>query len=408
MAKTYFYKAKSQEGRLLTGTLLADTEKAVARYIQGQGCFVLQIKEQGSASQLIGDFLGKWYTVKTKDIAAVCRQLSTMMDAGVPLVTCLSIIIDQANNAQLKTALQNVYKKVKEGEAFSLALAEHPSVFPVMMVKMVEAGEIGGVLDEVLGRLAMHFEKEHKLNEKIKSAMLYPAVVTVMAVLSIIFLVTFVLPAFMTMFENMKVELPWPTRLLAAISNLVEAQWPLFLLLGVITGAGGKLALNRSEFRKVWEQVVMLIPVIGQLVHKVAVARFCRILSTLLRSGVPIILALDVVKKVVDNLNMMECITASQQKLKEGVSLAAALAASHVFRPMVIQMVAVGEESGTVDKMLGKIADYYESEIDETVTRLGGIIEPAVVGILGIVIGFIVCAVVLPLFDIMANVGSAM
>lgn len=408
MAKTYFYKAKNQSGSILTGTLLADTEKAVARYIQGQGCFVLQIKEQISASELLGDFLEKWYAVKNKDIAVICRQLSTMLNAGVPLVTCLSIMIDQTNNTRIKTALQNVYIKVKEGEAFSLALAEHPGVFPVMLVKMVEAGEIGGVLDEVLGRLATHFEKEHKLNEKIKSAMLYPTVVMAIAVLSISFIVTFVLPTFMTMFENMKVELPWPTRLLAAVSNLIEAYWPFLLLLGVITGASGKLVLRRSEFRKVWEQVVMLTPVVGQLVHKVAVARFCRILSTLLRGGVPIILALDVVKKVVDNLNMMECITASQQKLKAGVSLAAALAASQVFRPMVIQMVAVGEESGTVDKMLGKIADYYESEIDETVTRLGGIIEPIVVGILGIVIGFIVCAVILPLFDIMANVGAAM
>lgn len=408
MAKTYFYKAKNQEGRLLTGTLLADTEKAVARYIQGQGCFVLQIKEQAGTSELIGDFLGKWHTVKTKDVAVVCRQLSTMMDAGLPLVTCLSIIIDQTNNARIKTALQNVYKKVKEGEAFSLALAEHPGVFPVMLVKMVEAGEIGGVLDEVLGRSAMHFEKEHKLNEKIRSAMLYPAVVMVMAVLSIIFIITFVLPTFMTMFENMNVELPWPTRLLSATGNLVRAQWPLFLLLGVITGACGKLVLNRSEFRKIWEQVVLYSPIVGQLVYKVAVARFCRILSTLLRGGVPIILALDVVKKVVDNLSMMEGISSSQQKLKAGMSLAAALGASRVFRPMVIQMVAVGEESGTVDKMLGKIADYYESEIDETVTRLGSIIEPAVVGILGIVIGFIVSAVILPLFDIMANVGAAM
>jgi type IV pilus assembly protein PilC len=408
MARTYFYKAKNQAGQLLTGTLLADTEKAAARYIQGQGCFVLQIKEQGSASERVGDFLGKWHTAKSKDIAVVCRQLSTMIDAGLPLVTCLSIIIEQANNARVKMALQNVYKKVKEGEAFSLALAEHPGVFPVMMVKMVEAGELGGVLDEVLVRLAMHFEKEHKLNEKKKSAMLYPAVVMVMALLSITFIVTFVLPSFMTMFENLKVELPWPTRLLAAASNLVQAQWPLLLTLSVITGAGGKLALNRPEFRKVWEQAVLFIPIVGQLVHKVAVARFCRILSTLLRGGVPIILALDVVKKVIDNLSMMECMTKSQQKLKEGMTLAAALAASQVFMPMVIQMVAVGEESGAVDKMLEKVADYYESEIDETVTRLSGIIEPVVVGILGIVIGFIVSAVVLPLFDIMASVGAGM
>ncbi len=408
MAKTYLYKAKNQTGQLLTGSLLADNEKTVALHIRGKGCFVLQIKEQRKASDFIGTILGKWNTVSIKDIAVVCRLLSTMLDAGLSLVICLGLIIDQTNNNHIRTALQNVYIKVKEGEAFSQALAEHPRVFPVMMVNMVEAGEIGGVLDEVLQRLATHFEKEHKLNEKIKSAMTYPAVVIVMAVLAIIFIVIFVLPAFLNMFDSMKVELPWSTRVLLALHDFFRDYWPILLLVVGGTSIWSKIVFAQPTIRKTWERIILRIPVVGQLVRKVAIARFSRILSTLIRSGVPLITALDVVNKVIDNLSMMEAITNSQERLKEGASLAVTLASSQVFTPMVIQMVAIGEESGTVDKLLEKVADYYETEVDDTISRLSSIIEPVIVGILGILIGYIVISVVLPLFDIMINIGNIM
>lgn len=408
MAKTYLYKAKNQTGQLLTGSLLADNEKMVALHIRGKGCFVLQIKEQRKASDFIGAILEKWNIVRIRDIAVVCRLLSTMLDAGLSLVICLGLLIDQTKNNHVRTALQNVYIKVKAGEAFSRALAEHPRVFPAMMVNMVEAGEIGGVLDEVLQRLATHFEKEHKLNEKIKSAMTYPLIVILMAVLAIVFIVTFVLPAFMNMFVSMKVELPWSTRVLLALHDFFEDYWPMLLIVAGGTSIWGKVVFAQPTIRKTWERIVLMIPVVGQLVRKVAIARFSRILSTLIRSGVPLITALDVVNKVIDNLSMMEAITNSQERLKEGASLAVTLASSQVFTPMVIQMVAIGEESGTVDKLLEKVADYYESEVDDTVSRLSSIIEPVIVGILGILIGYIVISVVLPLFDIMINAGNIM
>jgi type IV pilus assembly protein PilC len=406
MAKNFYYKAKDYKGQLHTGNLLADNEKAVALHIQAKGYFVLQIKEQSNIDSTFYVLLKRWHTAKLKDVAIVCRQLSTMVDAGLSLITCLSILIEQTDNGRIRAALQSVYIKVKEGETLSQALAEHPHIFPVIMVNMVEAGEVGGVLDEVLMRLATYFEKEHRLNEKIKSALTYPVVVMVVAVLALTFIITFVLPSFITFFINMKVEVPWATRILLTISNLLNGYWPLLLLIIAVIGAGSKMVFVQPAICKAWEQTVLSIPIVGQLVRKVAIARFCRILSTLLRGGVPLITALDVVKKVVNNLNMMESMTNAQQKLQEGVTLATTLASSQVFTPMVIQMVAVGEESGTVDKLLEKVADFYESEIDDTLSRLSSIIEPVIVGVLGIVIGFIVIAVVLPLFDVIANAGN--
>lgn len=326
----------------------------------------------------------------------------------MPLLTCLKIVIDQSENAYIKTVLQSVYENVQAGETFSWALAQHRHVFPAIMINMVEAGELGGVLATVLERLAIHFEKEHKLGEKIKSAMTYPAVVITMAVLAVIFIFIFVLPVFIAVFVDMKVELPWPTRMLLLVSEFLQDYW-LFLLIGIIgVSLFGKLALTRPDIGRIRDKVVLAIPLVGKLVQKVAIARFSRTLSTLIRGGVPIIAALDVVKKVIDNLSMMEAVTVAQANLKAGITLAETLAASRVFTPMVIQMVAIGEESGAIDKMLEKVADYYESEVDDIVTRMSSIMEPVIVGILGVFIGFIVIAIILPMFDIIANVGSSM
>lgn len=408
MVKNYTYKAKDRKGNLITGTLLADSENAVALHIRKKDCFVLQIKEKNTGNNLYAVVRRQLSTVKIKDLALICRQLATMIEAGLPLLTCIGIVIDQSENACSKTALQSVYKNVKEGETFSRALAQHRHVFPAIMINMVEAGEIGGALATVLERLAVHFEKEHKLSERIKSAMTYPAVVITMAILAVIFIFTFVLPVFITVFVDMKVELPWPTRILLLVSDFLQDDW-LFLLIGSIgIGLLGKLALTRPDIGRIRDKMVLALPIVGKLVQKVAIARFSRTLSTLIRGGVPIIAALEVVKKVIDNLRMIEAVTVAQANLKAGITLAETLAASRVFTPMVIQMVAIGEESGAIDKMLEKVADYYESEVDDMVARMSSIIEPVIVGILGVFIGFIVIAIILPMFDIIASVGSSM
>jgi type IV pilus assembly protein PilC len=329
-----------------------------------------------------------------------------MINAGLPLIASLDVLIAQTNNRRMKKALQNVYKKVKEGETLSRSLGDYPTIFPNLMVNMVEVGEVGGLLDDVLNRLANHFEKEHKLNEKIKSALTYPTVVSAMASVSVVFILTFVLPTFVQMFDNLKMELPLLTRILLATSNILH-KYALFLIAFIVVGTYGiRIAYQRESSRKMIDKLILSIPVVGMLSRKIGIARFSRTLSTLLHGGVPIITALDVVKKTTGNLSIMEALEQAQAGIKEGMALASTLAQSKVFTPMVIQMVSIGEESGALDKMLEKIADFYESDVDDIVGRLSSIIEPVIIGTLGIVIGLIVISIMIPIFDIITNPGD--
>lgn len=405
MSTTFTYKAKDRTGQLLTGSILADSEAAVASNIREKGYFVTQIKKKSSTNS-VERLLESLHRVGIKDLAVVCRQFSTMVDAGLSLVACLNILIEQCSNPRLKAALQDVYKKVKEGETLSRALSDHANIFPAIMINMIEAGEVGGVLDDVLGRLATHFEKEHKLNEKVKSAMTYPAVVLTMAFLVVIFILTFVLPTFMQMFIGMKMELPLPTKILLALSAFLR-EYALLLVIGfLLFSIGLAIAIKKPKIKKLIDELILKLPIFGVLARKIAIARFSRTLSTLVRGGVPILSALEVVKKTMGNLSMTDALGKAQANVKEGISLAQTLGSSKVFTPMVIQMVAIGEESGSLDKMLEKVADFYESDVDDMVGRLSSIMEPLIVGILGVVIGFIVISVVIPLFDVITNVGN--
>ncbi len=405
MAKTFAYKAKDRNGEVLTGSILAENESAVAIHIREKGYFITQIKEEGGVSSF-NAFMDNLRSISLKEISIVCRLFATMIDAGLPLVSSLNVLIEQTDNPRIKKALQDVYKKVKEGETLSRSLGDHPSIFPSLMVNMVEAGEVGGVLDTVLNRLASHFEKEHKMNEKIKSAMTYPAVVSVMAMLSVVFILTFVLPTFVQMFDNMKMELPLLTRLLLAISSVLRSYAPILVALTVAGAYGLKIAYQREQTRQAIDTLALEIPVVGMLSRKVGIARFSRTLSTLLHGGVPIITALEVVQKTIGNHSMMKALEQAQSGIKEGMGLASTLAQSKVFTPMVVQMVSIGEESGALDKMLEKIADFYESDVDDMVSRLSSIIEPVIIGVLGVVIGLIVIAIMVPMFDVITNAGG--
>lgn len=405
MAKSFAYKAKDRSGQVLTGSILADNEQAVAIHIREKGYFITQITEQGGTSSVTA-FMDHFKSLSLKEISILCRVFSTMIDAGLPLISCLDVLIEQTDNQRIKKALQDVYIKVKEGETLSHSLGDHPRIFPELMVNMVEAGEVGGVLDDVLGRLASHYEKEHKMNEKIKSAMTYPMVVSSMAVIVVVFILTFVLPTFVQIFAGMNKELPLLTRILLDISGFLRNYAP-FLLVGVIaSGYGLKVAYRREDTRKIIDSLTLRIPVVGMLSRKIGIARFSRTLSTLLNGGVPIITALEVVQKTIGNLSMMVALQQAQSGIKEGVSLATTLAQSKVFTPMVIQMVSIGEESGALDKMLEKIADFYESDVDDVVSRLSSIIEPVIIGVLGIVIGVIVVAIMVPVFDVITSTGN--
>ena len=402
MTKTYSYKARDYTGQLLSGTITAESEAAVAAYIRDKGYFVTQIKVQKSANSF-RTLLTSLQRVSSKELAVFCRLFSTMVDAGLSLVTCLSILIEQTYNRKLKAALQVIYKKVQEGESLSKAMNEYPAVFPEIMINMVEAGEVGGVLDEVLCRLATHFEKEHKLNERVKSAMVYPAVVISMALLSVSFILMFVLPTFMKMFENMNIEVPLPTRILLALSGLLTNYGIWLVVILAVGGYGLVLLVRQPKNRLVLDQLLFVLPIFGLLGRKVAIARFSRTLSTLVRGGVPIIAAIEVVKKTAGNLSMTRALTTAQASICEGRGLAAPLGASNVFTPMVVQMVAIGEETGELDKMLEKIADFYDSDVEDMINRLSSMLEPILIGVLGVIIGFIVISVMLPMFDVLTN-----
>jgi type IV pilus assembly protein PilC len=402
VAKTYAYKAKDRTGQALSGTLIAESETAAAAYVRNQGYYITQLKEERRQWQL-QEFLASLTPVKGKDLAVFCRQFATMMDAGLSMIACLNILIVQTYSSRLKTALQQVLKKVQEGETLSRALEGHPAVFPEMMISMIGAGEVGGVLDVVLNRLAIHFEKEHKLNEKVKSAMTYPIVVICMAGLSLTFILTFVLPTFVQMFDSMKVELPWLTRMLLEFSRFLREYAFVLVPVAVLKIIGAKMLLAKPEVRKKVDPLLLKLPVFGMLSRKIAIARFSRTLSTLVRGGVPIISALEVVKKTTANTAMIQALSSSQESIKEGLGLSSPLGASQIFTPMVVQMVAVGEETGELDKMLDKVADFYESDVDDMVSRLSSMLEPILIGVMGVVIGIIIISVVLPMFDVITN-----
>ena len=290
MAKTYVYTAKDYAGQVQTGSILAENEKAVAIHIREKGYFITKIKEEGSSTSF-SSLLDSLKSISLKEISIFCRLFSTMVDAGLPLVSCLNVLIEQTDNKRMKKALQDVYKKVKEGETLSRSLGDHPRIFPELMINMVEAGEVGGVLDDVLGRLASHFEKEHKMNEKIKSAMTYPTVVSGMAILVVVFILTFVLPTFVQMFSNMNKELPLLTRILLGISDILR-NYGLFVGIAIVGGGYGlKVAYQRDDVRKIIDGLTLSIPIVGILSRKIGIARFSRTLSTLLNGGVPIITA---------------------------------------------------------------------------------------------------------------------
>lgn len=407
MAKQFEYRARDMSGQLFTGLILADDEAGVAGHIRNRGLFVTYIKEAKSA-QDIGVWLQNLKKVTTKDLSIFCRQFATMLEAGLPILTCLAILTEQTENPRLKESLRKVYKDVQEGTGLARALEEWSDIYPDIMTSMIAAGELGGVMDVVMQRLAVHFEKEHRLNEKVKAAMTYPAVVMSMAVVVVIFVLTFILPTFVGMFQSMKVELPLLTRALLATSDFLKRNWLLLLTALVGIAVWLRFVLTKPGPQLIRDQIILNLPVFGQLVRKVAVARFTRTLASLIRGGVPLLSALEVVKNSTGNRVVSQTLSESQASIREGDELSSRLGASRIFPPMVVQMVAVGEAAGELDKMLDKVADFYEDDAEDIVNRLSSLLEPFLIGFLGIVIGTIIIAILLPMFDVIGNINKVM
>ncbi|HBS60043.1 MAG TPA: type II secretion system F family protein [Firmicutes bacterium] len=399
MMQTYEFRARDRSGLPQQGVITADSPRAVAAVLRGKGYYITSIKEQ--QRNLWQREITLWEKpVTTADLALFTRQFSVMIDAGLTILSVLTVLVEQTENKRLKTATQAVLNDVQGGESLALAMGKHPTVFPVIMVSLVEAGELGGVLNAVMERLATQLEKEHKLVSKVKGAMTYPAAVLVIAALVVSGIVTFVLPTFEQLFRSAKVELPLFTQLLLGFSRLFRQHYLLIFLLaaGGICGVSRLLALPRLQPRV--DALKLKLPVWGDISKKMAVARFSRTLATLLRGGVNILPALDVVKKVTGNQVLAETVTKAQTSIKEGHGLAPQLLYAGVFPRMAVRMIAIGEETGEIDRMLEKIADFFEAEVEDKLYNFSKLVEPFLVVCLAAIIGVIVVSIMLPVFEI--------
>jgi len=393
--------AKTRTGEEKSGEMEAYDVESVNVRLRQMGLQPVKVKKKPLEINIKIPGMGG---VTPKDLVIFTRQFSTMIDAGLPLVQGLDILAVQNPNPEFRKVLLEVKERVESGATFADALSHHPKVFDQLYVQLVAAGELGGILDTILQRLAVYIEKAEKLKGKVKSAMVYPSIVIVVAVGCIAILLLFVTPTFEKMFKDFGGTLPGPTQLIIDLSNWMQgAIW--YILAVVITGyIAFNRALKTSKGRDLFDRFMLKIPVIGDLLRKVAVARFTRTLGTMLSSGVSILDALDVTAKTAGNTVIEKAILHTRAKISEGKTIVEPLSETGVFPPMVVQMIGVGEATGAMDAMLGKIADFYDDEVDASVAALTSMIEPVLMVGLGGVVGFFLIAMYLPIFSMAENI----
>jgi len=393
------YKGKTLAGAAVQGSLKAKSKADLERVLRQNRILVSNISKKAPELNLkIGT------GVKKVDISRFTRQFATMIGAGLPMVQCLDILQSQMENRELARIVNEVKEGVSGGATLSEALARHPKVFDPLYSNMVEAGEVGGALDTILVRLAVYREKSDQLVRKVKGAMVYPSVVAFVAVAVTVGMLTFIVPTFVKMFGGLGADLPAPTKVIIAVSDFLRGNF-LYLTVGTIGLFAGLMYWKKTPAGALqWDKILLRSPVLGNLVRKSSVARFTRTLGTLLSSGVSIIDAMEITAKTAGNQVIANAINKSVLAIAEGDTITGPLKESGVFPPMVTQMISVGEKTGGLDEMLNKIADFYDEEVDEAVSALTSVIEPIIIVFMGVVIGGIMIAMYLPMFDIMGKI----
>lgn len=396
------YSGRTRSGIVQKGEIEANDRNAAVAVLRQRQILVTSIKARPKDIEIkIPGLSGK---VSEKDIVVFTRQLSTMIDAGLPLVQCLDILSRQATNKQFASTLGQIKTDVESGDTFADALRKHPKVFTEFYTNMVEAGEAGGILDTILMRLAVYLEKARALKGKVKSAMVYPAAIVGIAILVVIFLMMFVIPVFAEMFESFGGTLPAPTRLVMNLSEFTQAYILYFVPVVIIGVYLFRRFYRTDNGKRLVDSLLLKTPIIGPLIQKVAVAKFTRTLGTLVTSGVPIIDGLQITARTADNKVVEEAVLSIIGSVKEGQTIAEPLGKQDIFPPMVVQMIEVGENSGALDLMLNKIADFYDEEVDAAVSALTSLLEPALMVFLGVTIGFVVVAMYLPIFKMAGTI----
>ncbi len=399
MASTYAYRVRDRQGKLVSGSLQADNERLVIAKLQEMGMIPVSVTEK---KESLGskEFAFRPNRVKLKDLSVFSRQFATMVNSGLPILRALSILADQTESKPLAKVVTEVRLDVERGSSLSQALASHPKVFDNLFVAMIRAGEAGGVLDSVLLRLADTIEREVELRQRVRSAMTYPVVVLAMVSLILVAMLLFIVPQFKNIYASLGGQLPLPTRILLFVSELFRKYWWMWGLVTIALIFGFKKYRQTAGGRAKIDALKLKVPVFGQLFHKTALSRFSSTLSILLKSGVPILQSLDIVAETVNNNVMSKAVADVQGSVKEGESIARPLAKHAVFPPMVVQMLAVGEETGAVDTMLEKVAQFYDNEVTAYVDALTSLIEPLMIAIIGGCVGMAVIALYLPMFNV--------
>ena len=403
VSHTFEYAVRNRAGKIVKGRIEAQNQAAVATRLRAMGVAPLSISEVSTSGMnreiSIPGFGSK---IGIKDLAIMSRQMATMINAGLSLLRALNILAEQTENGALAKILFQVRSDVEAGSSLSVSMGRHSDVFPPLMVNMIKAGEVGGFLDQVLVSVAQNYEAEVKLRGKIKAAMTYPVVVFCMAIFAVVGMLVFIVPVFVGLFASMGGELPLPTKILVFLSQLMKWLIPVLIVVSIPAATWWRKHKNDEGVRRRLDPLKLKIPIFGGLFKKVAVSRFTRNFGTMVHAGVPILQALDIVGETSGNMVVEDAAKAVRDSVRNGQSLAAPLHDHPVFPPMVVQMITVGEDTGALDEMLEKIAEFYDQEVEATTDQLTALIEPLMIAVLGTIVGGMIIALYMPIFSIYA------
>ena len=399
---TFAYTFRDASGNVRSGTSEAESAETLRRRLQEQGFTVTEVRQVRAHRPG-----GGWGRVKLSDLAIFCRQFSTMQDAGVSIVRSLDVLAQQTQSPKLRRIIMDIQAEVEAGQTLSKAMSKYPNVFSNLFIGLIRAGEVGGVLEESLQRLAAFLEADVALRRKVRAAMTYPTIVVIAALAIVIGLVTFILPRFFDVFRDLNIkEFPVMTQMLMDFSNFLTSRWYVMIAIVALVVMAFRTFVRTRIGRRLYDRLKLRLPVFGPLNHKIALARFSRTLSTLLSSGVPILQALETVAGTVANEIIAEAVMEARARIREGDRIGPPLEKSGMFPPMVVHMISIGEESGALDQMLSKVADFYESEVESTLQSLTSAIEPVLIVLLGGMVGFIVISLLLPLITAVQNLAG--
>ena len=414
MAEVYAYKARGRGGEISNGSIEAESRKEAARELRERNLYAVSIEKLEESSKQKSKFslnmeidlselnlFGAGY--KTAELVNFAQRLSVLISAGIPLVRAITIIKNQSDAGHEKKMLKGLLSRVEAGETLSSALKEYPKYFPKLFIHLIKAGETGGVLDEVLAELVEYYRKRDKINKEVKSALYYPIVIVIVAIVAVFILIGFVLPSILNMLTGFGGEIPLPTQILIFLSNFISSYWWAILIAVIAAALLISHYIKTPEGKLKKDKLLLKIPVIGDLIRKVVIARFASTLSLLIQSGVNIINALPVIEEVVNNEVFADILLETRMRVREGSPLSEPIKKSGEFPPMVVQMLKVGEESGNIEEMLNKISDYYDMEVENAIEGSISLIEPVMIIILAVVVGGIVASVILPLFSIYSS-----